>query len=432
MVARNSTNVIQVVSPTDAQLLAALEKCLAVEHVVGATIHSSAYKYEEVLSPQELTEFTKSFGKKTGRLIHRMIIKVAHNASVTFDRGITDPSGKGIVASAYEAEFHFHVHQGNGDVHSAFDELTWIIRDQFSKTAGIFGQGSEPANAALGAHVQELAALSSTITENLAEAHLQYDERLAQHQDALRKDAEEAEKLRQEQFEARLQDFKKQEEALDEKRSELDLRRARDARRKLREQISANLKDRISKPISSDGAKFYRSSITGTVFVAVLLAVVSAGSALLDISSLTAANVDIDALVNPLTLAYGRFFGSSALAAVLVFYLLGYFKRLEAEDSRYERELERFALDIDRASWIAETVIEFRDDEDGMEVPSAWIDGVTNNLFNSEGAANSPEENALDALGELLKAGTKVSVGTNGASLELDSNASKKVAKSSN
>jgi hypothetical protein len=117
-----------------------------------------------------------------------------------------------------------------------------------------------------------------------------------------------------------------------------------------------------------------------------------------------------------LAFATSRFAIPAAAAAGLLFYILGWLKRLHSEDAQAERDLERYRYDIDRSSWAIETILEAQGKEGGT-VPPEWITGVTHGLFTRAGNANE-DRDAADALGSLLNFAAKAEFGPNGPKIE--------------
>ena len=416
---RPASNIIQVVSPTDQVLIDIARELFEQEIIDSVRLSLAPYASEQFNDLESLEEAVESLGDLTFRKFRNVHYVTSVNFRCTFERGITH-NGQ-IIPDVHRAEFMIHGQNSSDEVALAFSDT---IHEHCNRDVPKLSLGSSTVHDALATHVESLATVATKVSANLAEAHADYDKRLLQHQEKLSQQSEEVEKARAEQHKKQLEELAQVQAELDEQRSELDLRRARDARRKLRADITSRLQSRLSKPGSSLGTRVYRFMVIAFAFVAGSIAAFSAMAAVPDMMN----NAGTTSMVST-GLAYARFFGSSALAAVFAFYLLGYIKKLEAEDRRFERELEKLSLDIDRASWVIETVMEFRDEEDGMAVPDAWLQGATANLFGADDPKAQTDENALDALAELLRGGAKLKIGNGGAELEIDSKAAKKIAR---
>ena len=125
------------------------------------------------------------------------------------------------------------------------------------------------------------------------------------------------------------------------------------------------------------------------------------------------------------------FRGSLGILVATVFgvYILRYLRELEESATRRAVELERNLFDIDRASWVIETIMELREEEGISTVPDHWLRGATHNLFGANTSDEVTDLGPLDSLGELLAAGANLKVGNGSAELELSPKTSKNIAK---
>lgn len=87
--------------------------------------------------------------------------------------------------------------------------------------------------------------------------------------------------------------------------------------------------------------------------------------------------------------------------------------------------MERYAIDLNRASWAIETILEASSKE-GVQIPDIMIQGVSRNLF---GAEEKKDEAKSDALAELLRSSAKVRVGADGAEFSINGRGAVKLAK---
>ncbi|MCQ1775261.1 hypothetical protein NOI24_28740 [Neorhizobium galegae] len=116
----------------------------------------------------------------------------------------------------------------------------------------------------------------------------------------------------------------------------------------------------------------------------------------------------------------------SGVAIGFIVYLLTFIRRNHDEELRYHRELQRYGMDINRASWVIETAMEMTTKE-GAQLPEKWVEGACAGLFQS-GAKGDGEVSSLAALGAVMGLGPEVSVGPSGATLKLPPKAAKKAA----
>lgn len=117
----------------------------------------------------------------------------------------------------------------------------------------------------------------------------------------------------------------------------------------------------------------------------------------------------------------------SGVAIGFVVYLLTFLRRNHDEDVQYHRELQRYGMDINRASWVIETAMEMTSKENAS-LPEAWVHGACSGLFQS-GRQKDSEVNSLSALGAVMGLGPDVEVSPTGAKLSFSGKAAKAAAK---
>jgi hypothetical protein len=233
----------------------------------------------------------------------------------------------------------------------------------------------------------------------------------------------EAQKLKTEQ------DLAEQKASLEAKQKELDDRNHMHVRRALREQITADIQTRVSGALLSS-----RSRLLGRgVFGLSLVCAVASG-----VFSYWSYEAFAQVLAQPAAALNGRewallVLGMRATIAVIatvgfLVYALAWLRRTYDEDVKLNNDLQRYALDLNRASWIIETVMEMSAKE-GQSPPPKWVDGVTHGMFQSPGQADEGVT-PLEALGTLLNVTARAEVGPGGTKLEFDGKNLRKIARS--
>ena len=218
--------------------------------------------------------------------------------------------------------------------------------------------------------------------------------------------------------------LQQRQEALKQREQELDNRQHMHARRELRERISEDFKTRVVKPVVSRAAFRMRWLVFGLT----LAAGIGIGAFGIDsFGDLIATGGDE---VNPgwLTITHAvRSVVLIALALGFVAYAISWLRSIYLDDVRAERRYEKYGHDIDRASFVIETIMEVGDKED-MQVPDAWVDGVCRNLFedNAERGASDTPNHALAALFETIS-GAKF--GPEGAEFSIERRDARRFAK---
>lgn len=122
--------------------------------------------------------------------------------------------------------------------------------------------------------------------------------------------------------------------------------------------------------------------------------------------------------------------GSLGVFASIAFglYLLRYLRSIEAEAGRRALALEQNLFDIDRASWVVETVMELKEEEGMTSVPGPWLEGVTRGLF-QHNKEEEVERGPVDALVGLMGSRMALKLNNGNNEVSFDSKASKTIAK---
>lgn len=207
----------------------------------------------------------------------------------------------------------------------------------------------------------------------------------------------------------------------------LDDRNHMHVRRQLREQITTEIQNRVNSAILSKRSK----SIGGFVFGLTIVCAIISGYF---------SYISYVAFAGVVSLPEGPgrdwtllLLGARAIVSVVatlgfLVYAIAWLRRNYDEDVKLNNELHRYALDLNRASWIIETVMEMSSKE-GLTPPDKWIDGVTHGMFQSP---NNNDDNLtpLEALGSLLNVTARAEIGPGGTKLEFDRKNLKQIAKS--
>jgi hypothetical protein len=198
--------------------------------------------------------------------------------------------------------------------------------------------------------------------------------------------------------------LKERELQLDERTKQLDDRSSRHARRQLRQDLKKSLEER--------GHAFKLSPTTNLkripLHLLFILLILIPTMAFLR-------SITIDVTQTQLESAWSWFYvlkpvlSGVAVAAAIIFYIRWnneWFHQHSSEEFR----LKRLDLDIDRASWIVEMALEWKD-EKGSEFPPGLADRLSRNLFVDDfGDFKQPKHPTEDLASALLGASTSLSM----------------------
>lgn len=408
----NAESTVRIPPPTDRRLVKFLSSLTELYEgstfsVVLSGANLGAFRNAEAF-------FEKFPGQKwNGRLIARAGLRRPDGRmSVSFRRSVGD------VPSAWENEIWVDVSSNQPpDPQEVIPFLEAI--DAFRRSLTNKPDEEASYSAASELIAKQIATMSELQAELLAEAQkarLDFEREATDRRNELEREAERAREEKQAEYDQKLAELTRSREALSARERELDDRDHMHARRKMREDITGSLKNRLERPgVSRETRQLRTWFIVGSAAGIAAFGAL-AGYAAYDLHTVLSRTPDGNFL--PLVIAAIRFSVPAAIAGGLLVYALGWLKHLHAEDSRSERDLERYRYDIDRASWAIETILEAQAKEGGT-VPDAWIGGATNGLF-ARTENGSSERDAVDALGSLFNFAARAEFGPNGPKLEFN------------
>lgn len=251
------------------------------------------------------------------------------------------------------------------------------------------------------------------VSQKLIEQNEAYRRELDAKADDLQQRLEEKVKEKEQELKA---EYKKKEELLDRREQEItkkeeifDEKDNQQARRTLRAEFKKLIAERTKDYSLSDLTVQKRGPIQ-FVFIAILF--------VLGFFVYTAFEVSLSSTVDwydrarlPISLV--------ALVGMAIFYI----RWLDSWSQRHADEefrLKQLDIDIDRASWVVEMALEWKE-EKGTELPQELIDRLTRNLFREARSQDDVRHPTEDILSTLLGEATKLRLGAPGiAEAEFD------------
>lgn len=321
----------------------------------------------------------------------------------------------------------------------------WFKINEFvsSRQPATLGREESAVETAL-ASFNNLKAIHEMLVAQLAEQSTQISSKATEQAAKLSDEFDTRNKLLTADFDKQKKQLDEAKAALDAREKLLDNRSHMHVRRDLRQSMATDLKARLEGARIPKSAADFRNAIIGTCIVGLFFFAYVGIFSTIDLTSslnlLSQNQVPVSAVrVSQIQhspngyvmqgLYYLALKGvlASIGFAVVLFYLLGWLKRTHDVDIRAERDLERYRYDLDRASWVIETVLEAKEKENSV-VPSLWLEAATRSMFTRQTVKNT-ENDPLDALSSLLNMTAKAEIGTNGTRLELGRGDLKKVAR---
>ena len=235
----------------------------------------------------------------------------------------------------------------------------------------------------------------------------------------------------EERADAREADLEKREKVLEERLKDLDDRANRHARRGIRKDLKKEFEKRSSEFQLTEGTQKLRGSIWW--FTVVLIALFGLGfvvstwfsfQALADLSKVSSTALTL-IIVRQVLL--GLAFGGTSI------FFVRWNNRWFEQHASEEFKLKRMEIDFDRASWLVEMALEWKD-EKGSEIPARLLDGLSKNLFQDQHDDHS-DLHPVDQLASALlgsSSGLKLTLPGGIGTLDIDRKGIKQLEKQKN
>ena len=249
--------------------------------------------------------------------------------------------------------------------------------------------------------LSRLETLTGGLVEETHAYRMRLDAEMAEHKRTLIASFDDRSQALDAKHEKRTGDLDAREQELDKRRRELDDRSARHARREQSRALQQKIADRSEKFTLTRATQRKRWPIHG-IFVALL--VLSGG---LLARSLLFPATPTDGVA--LWLELGRFpLGVLGFALTAIFYIRWNDQWFQ-QHADQEFRLQQLALDVDRAGYATEMLLEWQEDKGG-EMPEVMVDRLTTGLFTDQTKVPGVRHPSEDITAALLKAAASVRI----------------------
>ena len=424
---RPAQQLVQFFSPTDNQLLEFLKECWDYEGTTGITlfygpVNSLTWDDDTNISNIRSKLAKSGKGRQISNVTISRVVKNTNNRDSRTSASFSRTQTQNDVAS--KSNLYSEIFFTDPNNHQDFVLfIVNLVETEFK--SGVDVIDSTGQKDPLGLFVTQMSETATSISERLSNAQIEYDRKTQERLEKINDQAEEQQKKFDEQQKEREALFAEREAALAKKEDALNNAEARSERRGLRQRITDELKERQSAEITPPSARALRYPILGLGGIGLLAGLSFAYLSLNKFAS-KADGQTSDWILGSLLLR-----GSLGIfaATFFMYYLLKYLKDTERAAGRRAQELERNLFDIDRSSWVIETILDLKEEGGLSNVPRQWLEGATHNLFGADNSAKNNHDGPLDALGELLATGATLKMGSGGAEVELNPKAAKVTAK---
>jgi hypothetical protein len=249
----------------------------------------------------------------------------------------------------------------------------------------------------------DLEALSRRLIEDNEAYRRTLDQQAEEHRKRVQAEFDERDRQREQQFEARHNEIEQRAKQLDALKQELDDQESRHARRQIYKDLKETLKQRNAKFTLSAETDEKRKPVN---YVFWSMMTVTFGFAVANfISLLKATGIDWAATI--------RFAVSTVGLFGTAIYYIRWLDRWSQQHADEEFRLKRIDVDVDRSSWLAEMVLEWKQ-SGGSNFPKELLERLSNGLFDGAERKAEVRHPAEDALQLLLRPASGLRLGIPG------------------
>ena len=212
------------------------------------------------------------------------------------------------------------------------------------------------------------------------------------------------------------EDNQKKRDEIEQVRKELDDRSNTHARRAIRNEIKTSITEFLGKSV------YAKQKLSSMLFIRCVYALAIALLSDLAVwSSILFSDVATSdrVLTTSIWISGGKATISTLFALCLTLLFMKWEVSWLNQQAPFERVLSSTKVDIDRASWVAESLLEWNRESPGKEVPHELLLSFTRRLFDWD-AKLEDNQSATDSLASaILVSASKLQIGPNGANIEL-------------
>ena len=355
--------------------------------------------------------------KKNSAIIDTISLNLA-GLPISFHRGGSyQPQEKSGIFD--EIIFRRNQQQGSVDNEIIIEAIATINKKlkAFDAKRSVAGPSEEQAqfDAIHNSNIERLEALNEELVKSTHEYRLQLDREYGERLTNLESDLNDKKALLDEEFTKKETTLSEQLDELDRKRKELDDSSNTHARREIRRDILKEIKARQTKFSLTEGTNSLRKPIAIAILGLIAIFGVLAGVSVKEFYEVFQGS-DINKII--IAGIKQAIYSAGAIGSVI--FLIRWMNRWFELHSQSEFELKHFELDMERASWLVETSLEWKDAK-GTAIPPELLDSLSNNLFSNEKEKIDPLHHPSDQLASaLMGSASSVKLKTGDSSIEID------------
>jgi len=237
----------------------------------------------------------------------------------------------------------------------------------------------------------------ANVADNFARERLALESKNSEYKAHLSAEFDREKEILHSEYRKKEETLRAAEESLEERKKQLDDRDNTHARRKIREDLKKRIDDHSKAFQLTKGTKSLRTPI----HISVLLSLALLGTLISYYGYIAATTPTSASGLTDIALLVVKPLGLTIAFLGLLTWYLRWMNRWFERHAEAEFQLKQFELDVDRASWVVETALEWRHEQHAA-MPDHLIESISRNLFSKsdkdEGADMHPADYLASAL----------------------------------
>lgn len=264
-------------------------------------------------------------------------------------------------------------------------------------------------------NIERLESLNETLVESTHDYRIQLDREFREKIDKVEEATEEKRKQLETEYIAKEEALKEETDELEKKKKELDDNSNTHARREIRRDILKEIKARQTKFSLTEGTNKLRTPIAVAMLGLIAIFVALSSISIKEFYDVLHGN-DIDKII--IAGIKQAIYSAGAIGSVI--FMIRWMNRWFELHSQSEFQLKNFELDMERASWLVETSLEWKDAK-GTAIPPELLESLSNNLFSKDKEKIDPLHHPADQLASaLMGSASSVKLKAGDSSIEID------------
>ncbi|WP_043320748.1 hypothetical protein [Microbulbifer sp. HZ11] len=409
---------IKIPRKSDKKVWAVFKELASQYSVSKINVNALGFASIGVVNPDSSTAEMDALLSKNSSIIDSMSLPIP-GYSVSYHRGGSYPPEQ--KSGVFDEILLSQSNQNQVSVEDKINIVAFLNKrlNSFDSSKSI--KGDPEAQAQLEAmHIstlERLEMLNEELIQKSSEFREGLEKKFSEKQNTLEQKIQKEKERLEGEYRAKNEILETRADDLEKKIKAIDDRNNTHVRRSLRKELQEIIQSRSTEFKLTSGTNKLRTPIH--ILCIVLIALFASGGIWYALELFNYLGEEGATTINVVILAIKQLGLTIGGVGTAVFYMR-WLNRWFEQHSQAEFHLKQFQLDVDRASWVVETALEWNTST-GTTIPAVLMESITKSLFEREGEVSAPDMEAGDQLASaILGSASRVKVQTAGGGAELE------------